>query len=246
MPATAGSTAGATCGLILERLALIVRTQGMASELGATYASIAIKEPGGVVATVQISEFFDHAMADTIAAIDDVALAAAVRALREAEKEFIQDLKNRHRHTAEMLLRLAFEGNESKIRDRAAKTFKIVGKKDVALHYQALEVAATIATLARQPGGQETMDSWVESTKLHLAKAGVFLITERDVHVERYNRRYGKGVNAAKVLGAFDPYPGDSERSARQDAERAMAAADEYQLNMQRWAVWARALRGLA
>ncbi len=241
LPSGSRSTPAALCGLILQRLAVIVQAQRQAFRLGGQYATVSVTDPDGADGTVEIADFFDHTMADTVQLCADAG--SAERDLRAAEAEFVHDRKIQFRRAAEVSLRASFERVEARIRDRDAQTFKIIGHKDVALHYQALQLAALAATAANATENSAATPMWIERTKTQFTKAGSILLADREVKVESYNRRYGKGINASKVFGIFDPYPADSERSARTDAERAIANAELLERNMEFWGVWVRALR---
>lgn len=246
MPSFAKPAATSTLSFSLETLSAVVKTQDLIPTLAKNIAFIGVKSAGGMIASVLVSEFFDTALADMLDTIGDVSLRAAVRALREAQGEPSQAIKTRHRHTAEGLLRSAFDGYESSLKARDSKFFTFSGDKDVVLHEKAMQAALTIAAINREVGAIHTVAEWIESSKSHLLKAGVIIERHREFQVGFYNRRYGKGIRFSKALHmATDPYPGDTERRNRRDAEQAIARSEQFRQDMLKWGTLIRQLKML-
>jgi hypothetical protein len=240
MPSLKKSATNSTLSFGLETLSTIVSEQDVLSNLAKKMAFVTVKQAGGLVANVVISEFFDTALADMLDTFGDTSLSAATRALREAAAESSAEVRRRHRHTAEGLLRLAFEGYEKSISARRAKFFTVIGDKDVVLHGKAIQIAMTIAAISQEIGAAATMESWIDSSKKHFAKMTVIIQKERDDSVAEYNKRFGKRI----TLGALtDPYPMQTEFTMRHRAEVAMARATKLDADVQRWVVLVRQLR---
>jgi hypothetical protein len=235
MPPATSKVPATVAGAVLERLAVICETQARVPVLGGRHDSVAFTGALGAVVAVPVSDFFDRALADTLRAVDETGMAAAFRALHDAESELTQVSKAHHRQIARNMARVAFDGYESTLSERKTKVFVLIGEKDVAIHYRAVEAASAIAALCWEARDTTAVKTWIDHATRHLARAATLVSRDGEVAVGHYHRKYGKGVTASKVFGLFDPYPADTHRTARMDAERALAATAGMELNQERF-----------
>lgn len=167
--------AGSSLAFAFQSLATIVRAtgQGLGRRLPDTGHRIFMRGldyASGGAASVVNKELFDTSMADTMRVIGDVSLQAGERALRDALNEPTQEGKQRHRHTAEGLLRLAHQHHRSSANGllvdlvSATNSFIVRTKK-----IRALEGAATAASLVsainHHAGLDTTSLEWAATAK---------------------------------------------------------------------------------
>jgi hypothetical protein len=85
------------------------------TKLRGTVTFIGAKSGIALAATVLVSELLDTTIADILDTVGDRAATAAVRALHDAARAETAERRDHHRHSAEVLLRLAFESRRNAI-----------------------------------------------------------------------------------------------------------------------------------
>jgi hypothetical protein len=181
MPTPRGTSIECTVAFGLDSLLAVAKSRLTDAEKGLlspkTAGTIVTFVGAGAMArfgvSVLMSQLFDMALANMVENFGDQSMKAAAEALHEAVKEPTLVGARRHRHTAEGMLRDAYQGFVGSIQQRRAKSGnRLLGYGNEQIrgaHGKAAIAAATIAAILDAENLTSTAD-WVARARDHFGK----------------------------------------------------------------------------
>lgn len=169
MPRFGRSAAQSATGYVLETMQAVWKEAGRLPTLGTTIKFISKKSAGAYVVTILVSELFDTAVADMLDTVGNASFKAAVRALNDARRAETDERREYHRHTADGLLRLAYDSYQDAI---GSLTFwnKLASPwGHVEFHGKAVQAATTVALIAGRADDRPAVIEWAGNARLHFA-----------------------------------------------------------------------------
>lgn len=124
---------------------------------------------GGQIVTVAAGELLDVSLAETMRAMGDVGLRAAMSALHDARDEPSEAGKMRHRHTAEAHIRFSYAGYEEGINVYERNVLDRAGlmprEGKVALLERATTSALFVSSINRTAGLKTAANTWARNAR---------------------------------------------------------------------------------
>lgn len=120
--------------------------------------------------TVLVNELLDTTIVDILETVGDSSAKAAVRALNDARRASTLERRDYHRHSADVLLRLAFETHRDAIGKVGFWANLANPDRVCQLHEKAMQAAVLVALIADRAEDSMAVSEWAQHARQHFDK----------------------------------------------------------------------------